>query len=89
MVFAPFYSGRRSAEQSHAAIEPQRDAVELVFLEFQRLDAKQRARLWQRIWCSNTGRPDMTVDEVIHKALEGGHPVTLNDVTKCFAGSVR
>jgi hypothetical protein len=42
MVFAPFCSGRRSAEQSHAA-----------------------------------------------KALEGGYPVTLNDVTKCFAGSVR
>ena len=31
----------------------------------------------------------MTVDEVILKALEGGHPVTVNDVTKCFAGSVR
>jgi hypothetical protein len=31
----------------------------------------------------------MTVDEVILKALEGGHPVTVNDVTKCFTGSVR
>jgi hypothetical protein len=78
------------AEQSHAAtIEPQTDAVELVFREFQRLDVKQRARLWQRIWCSKTGRPDMTVDEVILKALEGGRPITVNDVTKCFTGSVR
>jgi predicted ArsR family transcriptional regulator len=31
----------------------------------------------------------MTVDEVILKALEDGHPVTVNDVTKCFTGSVR
>jgi hypothetical protein len=38
------------AEQSRAAtIEPQTDAVERVFRELQRLDAKQRARLWQRI----------------------------------------
>ena len=80
----------RVAEQSHVAtIEPQTDAVELVFLEFQRLDAKQRARLWRRIWYSKTGRPGMTVGEVILKALEGGHPVTVNDVTKCFTGSVR
>jgi hypothetical protein len=78
------------AEQSHAAaIEPQTDAVELVFLEFQRLDAKQRARLWQRIWCSKTGRPDLTVDDIILKALEGGHPVTVNDVTKRFVNRVR
>jgi hypothetical protein len=78
------------AEQSHAAaIEPQTDAVELVFLEFQRLDAKQRARLWQRIWCSKTGRPDMTVDEVILEALESGCPVTVNDVTQRFMYRVR
>ena len=78
------------AEQSHAAaIEPQTDAVELVFREFQRLDAKQRARLWQRIWCSKTGRPDVTVDEIIFKALESGHPVTVNDVTKRFVDRVR
>jgi hypothetical protein len=78
------------AEQSHAAtVEPPTDAVELVFREFQRLDAKQRARLWQRIWCSKTGRHDKTVDEVILKALEGGHPVTVNDVTKSFTGWVR
>ena len=78
------------AEQSHAAtIEPQTDAVELIFREFQRLDAKQRARLWQRIWCSKTGRPDVTVDEIILKALEGGHPVTVNDVTKRLVDRVR
>ena len=90
----PRYSRRfvraAGAEQSHsAAIEPQTDAVELVFREFQRLDVKQRARLWQRIWCSKTGRPDVTVDEIILKALEGGHPVTVNDVTKRFVDRVR
>jgi hypothetical protein len=46
------------AEQSRAAtIEPQTDAVQRVFREFQRLDAKQRARLWQRIYTANLGGP--------------------------------
>jgi hypothetical protein len=35
------------------------------------------------------GRSDMTVDEVILKALESGDPVTVNDVLKRFADRVR
>jgi DNA-binding Lrp family transcriptional regulator len=32
---------------------------------------------------------DMTVDDAILKVLEGGGPVTVNDVTKRFVGPVR
>jgi hypothetical protein len=65
-------------------IEPPTDAVESIFRKFQRLDAKQRERLWQRIGSSKTGRPDITVDEVILNALERGQSVTVRDVAKCF-----
>jgi hypothetical protein len=78
-----------AAEGPVAIIEPPTDAVESLFRDFQRLDAKQRAQLWQRIWYCKTGRPDMTVDEVILKALESGDPVTVNDVLKRFADRVR
>jgi hypothetical protein len=80
---------RLAAKRPIAMIEPPTDAVEIFFREFQRLDAGQRARLWQRIWYSKTGRPDMTVDDVILKALESGDPVTVNDVIKRFADRVR
>jgi hypothetical protein len=70
-------------------VEPPTDAVESLFRDFQRLDARQGARLWQRIWYCKAGRPDMTVDEVILKALESGNPVTVNDVLKRFADRVR
>ena len=63
--------------------------VEWVFREFQRLDGKQRARLWQRIWCCKTGRPDLTVDDVLLEALESGDAITVNDVTKRFVDRVR
>jgi hypothetical protein len=78
-----------AAEHPIVAIAPPADAVESLFREFQRLDAGQRARLWQRIWCFKTGRPDMTVDEVILGALESGEPVTVYDVTQRFAYRVR
>jgi hypothetical protein len=76
-------------EPPTAMIEPPTDAVELVFREFQRLDGKQRARLWQRIWCCKTGRPDVTVDDVLLEALESGEAITVNDVTKRFVDRVR
>jgi hypothetical protein len=78
-----------ATERPVAKIEPPTDAVEALFREFQRLDPKQRARLWQRIWCCKTGTPDMTVDEVILNALESGDPVTVNDVTQRFMVRVR
>jgi hypothetical protein len=77
------------AKRPIAMVEQPTDAVEMVFREFQRLDPGQRARLWQRIWYCKTGRPDMTVDDVILKALESGDPVTVNDVIKRFADRVR
>jgi hypothetical protein len=40
------------------------------------------------MWCGKAGRPNMTVDEVILKALEGG-PATVNDITKRFERLVR
>jgi hypothetical protein len=78
-----------ATEHPVAMIESPTGAVESLFREFQRLDAQQRARLWQRIWCSKTGSPDMTVDEVILKALESGDPVTVNHITQRFADRVR
>jgi hypothetical protein len=79
------------AEKQHptAMMETPTDTVEWVFREFQRLDAKQRARLWQRIWCCKTGRPDLTVDDVLLEALESGDAVTVNDITKRFGDRVR
>jgi hypothetical protein len=69
-------------------IEPPTDAVESLFRDFQRLDARQRAAMATHIY-RKPGRPDMTVDEVILKALESGDPVTVNDVLKRFADRVR
>jgi hypothetical protein len=40
------------------------------------------------MWCGKADRPNMTVDEVILKALEGG-PATVNDITKRFERLVR
>jgi hypothetical protein len=77
------------APGSGPATEPSPDLVESVFQQFQRLDDRQRARVWQRIWCCKTGTPDLTVDEVILKALESGQSVTINDITKCFVDRVR
>ena len=51
---------------------------------FQRLDAKQRERLWQRIRCTKTGRPDLTVDEAILNALEDAQPVTSMTLQSAF-----
>jgi hypothetical protein len=78
-----------SGERPIAMIDAPTDAVESVFREFQRLDANQREQLWQRIRCSKTGNPDLTVDEVILNVLAGGHPVTVNDVTTRFRDRVR
>lgn len=63
------------------------DAVDWLFGEFQRLNAKQRAILLRRMWFG-AKTPPATVDEVILRALEGG-PVTVNDVTSRFIGKVR
>jgi hypothetical protein len=79
----------RLAERPTAMTKAPTDAVESVFREFQRLDANQREQLWQRIRCSKTGNPDLTVDEVILNALAGGHPVTVNDVKTRFRDRVR
>jgi hypothetical protein len=40
------------------------------------------------MWRGKAGRPNMMVDEVILKALEGG-PATVNDITKRFERLVR
>jgi hypothetical protein len=68
--------------------EPPTGAVDCVFNEFQRLDAKQRALLLRRMWCGEARTPPVTIDDVILKALEGG-PVTVNDITDRFIGRVR
>ena len=40
------------------------------------------------MWCGKADRPNMTVDEVILKALEGG-PATVNDINKRLERLVR
>jgi hypothetical protein len=85
-----FVRAAGAAEQgSIATKESPADTVERVFRDFQGLDAKQRALLWQRLWCCKTGKPDLTVDDVILEALERGDAVTIHDVTKRFVNRVR